>query len=690
MTNILHSDCDFLCETAQSRVQRVTRMKLTVLVLIGGLAALAANSGMELYQKAVTQERAGKMEEAIKLYQQVAHDFASDRALAAKALVQAARGYEKLGQDGAVKLYERVAREYGDQRESAQAAQAKLAALRQAATPTMTLRKIEFGENVKNVVATDGQQAVYWDEARTTLLFGDVAGKNKRVVLQTKPQQIPTVIVSPDFSMALLYFPGVPKPSHWAVIKTDGTGYRELPNLPADTARATWSWDNRFVLIGRTLKKVSIADGQIRELLPRGGAGVAKFSPDGRFIAFDGPVDPVQVIPAQGGEPKVIAGTAILGDWTRDGRFLMVAAGAGSDAELYAVPIQNGQPAGERVRIPAALPEDVTESWTTAGGVQILKTGATAGLVPPTFLPYWLSRNVIASLNNENHLGPWEPLDLIDGDSSLPAWSPDGRQIAYRAGGARTLPRAVRIRTLADGADRELFRERSRNFVINCIWAVQRPNLYCGSADLEAQKTAVLSVPLNSGAAERIGSFDGGRILIRVSPDDRTLYMGAPGGLPGGGIGYAWEIGTANEKELPRGIVSPGGRWVYGVDSFSAGRREIRIRPASDPEGWRHVADLSYPAPDPSEVVPTPVKVSPDDNWVVYQNLDTDGKFALYRVSTSGGEPERLGDYPTSDAGTFLVVSPDSRQFIVQFRVPHRPAEFWALENFLPKPKPAR
>src|SRR5215472_11446898 len=119
-------------------------MKLTVLVLTCGLTAFAADSGMELYQKAVTLERAGKMDEAIKLYQQVARDFASNRPLAAKALVQAARGYEKLGQDGALKLYERVAREYGDQRESAQAAQAKLAALRQAATPTMTLRKIEF------------------------------------------------------------------------------------------------------------------------------------------------------------------------------------------------------------------------------------------------------------------------------------------------------------------------------------------------------------------------------------------------------------------------------------------------------------------------------------------------------------------------------------------------------------------
>jgi hypothetical protein len=65
-------------------------MKLTALVLMSGLVAFAAESGMELYQKAVTQERAGKMEDAIKLYEKVAHDFAADRPLPAKALMQAA------------------------------------------------------------------------------------------------------------------------------------------------------------------------------------------------------------------------------------------------------------------------------------------------------------------------------------------------------------------------------------------------------------------------------------------------------------------------------------------------------------------------------------------------------------------------------------------------------------------------
>ena len=94
-------------------------MKLRILIaslMTIGTAALAADTGPELFQKALTQERAaGNLEEAIKLYQRVVTEFASDRALAAKALVQEARCYEKLGQDKAVKVYEQVARDFGDQ-----------------------------------------------------------------------------------------------------------------------------------------------------------------------------------------------------------------------------------------------------------------------------------------------------------------------------------------------------------------------------------------------------------------------------------------------------------------------------------------------------------------------------------------------------------------------------------------------
>ena len=60
-------------------------MKLRIVLagLIFGSVALAAESGAELFQKALTAERAaGNLEEAIKLYQRIAKEFGSDRAAA--------------------------------------------------------------------------------------------------------------------------------------------------------------------------------------------------------------------------------------------------------------------------------------------------------------------------------------------------------------------------------------------------------------------------------------------------------------------------------------------------------------------------------------------------------------------------------------------------------------------------------
>src|SRR5215472_3743623 len=164
-------------------------MKLAVLLVLSGLAGLAADAGLDLFQRASTLEHAGKIDEAIKLYKKVAHDYAADRPLAAKALVQAARDYEKLGQDKtdrAVELYQQVTREYSDQHDSAEEAQKKLAALLQPPSTT-TLRQITpLGFTTTQIsnrrflsFRSDGQHALYSE--KNALVSSDLSGKNKRV-----------------------------------------------------------------------------------------------------------------------------------------------------------------------------------------------------------------------------------------------------------------------------------------------------------------------------------------------------------------------------------------------------------------------------------------------------------------------------------------------------------------------------
>src|SRR5215468_5504482 len=65
----------------------------------------------------------GDLNAAIKLYQSIA-SVKGDRSLAARALVQLGRCYEKQGNAEARKAYERVLREFGDQ--SAEAGEARM------------------------------------------------------------------------------------------------------------------------------------------------------------------------------------------------------------------------------------------------------------------------------------------------------------------------------------------------------------------------------------------------------------------------------------------------------------------------------------------------------------------------------------------------------------------------------------
>ena len=87
-----------------------------------------AQNGQEYYQQALVQERAaGNLEAAIQLYQDAARYAGNDRALAAQALMGAARCYEKLGQAKARELYEEIAKTYPDQQQQAAVALERLA-----------------------------------------------------------------------------------------------------------------------------------------------------------------------------------------------------------------------------------------------------------------------------------------------------------------------------------------------------------------------------------------------------------------------------------------------------------------------------------------------------------------------------------------------------------------------------------
>jgi hypothetical protein len=121
----------------------------------------------------------------------------------------------------------------------------------------------------------------------------------------------------------------------------------------------------------------------------------------------------------------------------------------------------------------------------------------------------------------------------------------------------------------------------------------------------------------------------------------------------------------------------------------STNRRDFRIRPTSAGEdAWEHLAYIRKQAPDTRGVIA--LKFTPDGEWIVYNDVDADGKDALFRVRTTGGEPQRLGDYPTTSPNSYLNVSLDGRHFLVETSginpasAEGLQTEYWILQNFLP------
>jgi len=670
-------------------------MKLRILIagFVLAVAAIAADSGAELFQKAVTQERAaGNLEEAIKLYQRVAKEFAADRPLAAKALVQAAHCYELLGQDKqdkAVKLYEQVTRDFGDQRELSAAASSRLAVLRQgeraAAPPTMTQRRIDLPFSGYPIVAsfsTDGRREVYADPATGALMIVNLAGTDKRVIFKPKTgERLGGYVPSRDFSMVVMYLTRPDGSHHSAVIRIDGTGYRE--SLPDSAFYPGWSWDNRYLFVTRPgstqILRVSVADGEVRQVQENGSYYHVP-SPDGRFIAVADlaatlRLGRISIMPSEGGPPQVVADNARFIDWTRDGRYLVIASERSGPEALYLLPIKDGRPAGDPIFVRYG---SFTFGRTTSDGAVVYQSTPQGGGYAA-----WLG-----ALDSAGRPVDWKRLSLSGTSqrSFNPRWSRDSTQIIYsspdEAVGKNTY--AIRLRNMASGEERELYRGTRAD----CIWEAQHPKLFCDQGLIDRDPTAVdlFSISTDSGQVEPLGplaeAWDGG--VLFSDRDDRAVYMwrflNPRVSSPVPEL-IRWDIGARQVTVVDR-IPGPitGGDWLgpvpdeHWIARWDKGKIEIRPTPGGD---WKPLISLDT----------TQTAFTQDGNWLLYHDVDAAGKQSLFRVSTAGGQPERIGDFPSASKQGRLRISPDGKHIIAE--APVAP-EVWMLENFEPNQQAAK
>ena len=156
-------------------------MLILAALLVAGIAPAAENPN-DLFQQALVKERTeGNLPEAIKLYQRIVDRYASNRKVAAQALLRLAECQTKLGDAQARKSLERLVRDFADQTETVATARVRLAALGGGGAG-LSYRQVWVGPKVdtNGTISPDGRYLSYVDWETGDLALHDLVANTDR------------------------------------------------------------------------------------------------------------------------------------------------------------------------------------------------------------------------------------------------------------------------------------------------------------------------------------------------------------------------------------------------------------------------------------------------------------------------------------------------------------------------------
>ncbi len=747
-------------------------MKRTVIAGLALLTALAwaaaekkADTPEALLGAAIHQEEAeGNLEAAIAAYKKFLTQHASNRALAAQAQFRIGVCYEKLGNAEARKAYEKVLSDYTDQQEIAAQARRRLAALEPHVSgnhaTAMATRRVWAGPDVDALggLSPDGRYLSCVDWKTGNLALRDLAtGKTRRLTNESPAYGFS--VISPDGKdVAYGTFLKKDKLPELRVIGLDGSASRFLysnkgvPPLPFD-----WSPDGKYILtllykspVSIQIALVSVADGSVRTLKTPAWwfPEKMKFSPDGRYIAYDFPQQQgsdnrdISLLAADGGREIPLvehpADDQLLG-WTPDGNNILFASDRSGSMSVWMIRLTDGKPQGS----PELVKQDIGQAhaigFTRAGSLYYGLLISTSDIYTAEFDPE--AGRVLTQ--------PQKATQRYVGSNFAPAWSPDGQYLAYfsgrRPGFAEVLrhrPEVISIRSLKTGEERDLPH--------NLLY-IDEPMRWFpdGRSILVAGKDRKIQHGLY-----RIDAQTGEVTPIVLEEPDSHVFFASPALLPdgkrlayirgdyeaGGEIIVMRDLETGREKELFRSapplkiggiyLLPDGKRLLYHeaekeiivMRDLETGREKelfrsalpLKIRgKALSPDG-RQLAlllleketrstvlkVLPVAGGDASELVRAKepetiggfVTWTSDSRYVVsgrVRHVSQDTKTEVFAVPAGGGEAHALG-VAMDGVRRFSFQSDGRRVAFAAGPLPAVKTEVWVMENFLPTLKAAQ
>ena len=693
---------------------------MLVILAIGIQCPLLAQNPEALFQQGLIKEEGeGSLQEAIDIYIKVASDESVERPLQANALLHIGLCYEKLGRTEARKTYQYIIQNYPDQPETVKVAREKLALLSQTEinetekSGELNIQKVwEVPDYLLGEVSPDGKYISYCVWSTGDLAIYELAnGKTRRLTNNDSSDRSQVYAEYSRWSAdgkQIVYTWRNGMEYELRTIGLDGSEPKVLyTNKEARyIAACDWSPDGKQILACmdyednkiQTAGLINVSDGsmQVLKTLEEGsgsGSGMVCFSKNGKSIIYDlqqesnTSMRDIYMLPLDGGAEIALvkhpANDLFLG-LAPDGESILFSSDRDGSTGLYLTRIENGLPGGD----PHLLKSDI-------GQIEAL------GFKPSGAFYYTTQKELsdvyMAKLDASGYAHtPLEKMETrFQGNNRLPAYSPDGTQLAYisvmqpsivnfNRGGGNMLV----IRSLETKQEQRIIPELHQ--IGYPHWSPDSKQIMV--VDFTENNTMGLhQIDIQSGQVKTIISPDEGLSLFgrhEYSPDGATLYYGK------------MDMKNRVRKVMSRDLESGAEKILYESKKF--------LQLTLSPDGlWLAVNSRAPSTPgDAMFLLPTSggeVRnlITPkegEDFYIGFFGFSTwtiDGKYILFnrivgpgsiicRVPASGGEIEKIGVAVPGEIASSLSMAPDGRSIAFSFyTLPLSPA-VWVMENFLP------
>ena len=687
-----------------------------LLALSPDTAAQKAQSAEVLLGAALHQEEVeGNLEAAIRTYKKILAEFPDNRPIAARALLQMGRCYEKLGTDEARRAYERLVRDYADQSEAAALARTRLAALRKPAAvskePALATRKVwtppDMG-NIEGAPSPDGRYISFTDWETGDLAVWDLETAKSRRLTNKGPWE-----KSAEFAMFSRWSPDGRQIAYdWydgrsmdlRVITLEGRDPRTLLDNKNEEWLQTYDWspDSRRALIflekgdgQRQIVLVSATDGttKVVKTFERPGRfpQTMRYSGDGQYIAFDQPQEAnvaehdIFLISADGGDEAPLvkhpAQDLLLG-WPPDGKGILFASDRTGSLDIWFIPVSGGKVQGSPALVRKGIEQIVPLGFTQSGSFYYAQEQSMTDVY-------------VAKMDRQSgkiQLQPEKAIERFEGANSWPEYSPDGKYLAYvttrgRTFQAATKPNIICIRSLETGKEQE-FATRFRRLA-GTRWSPDGRSLYLAAWD--DQGMGIYRTDIQTGMMTPIVRDEGQQQIHshNISLDGKTLiYVRRSTAAPTEPFRImSRDLATGKETELYTGnaengrlyaAISPDGERIAVINLHA--KKTLRLIPA---RGGESRDLLKY---EESRSYFTPLAWTADGKHILFSRAPSakDGpQLSLWRISADGGEPQELGLGMANFEN--LSVHPDGEHLAFCSVGPTiKSPSVWVMENYLP------